>query len=63
MLREVSLRSATPIIHQMLQAKTTAFVTPLTSEVCLREEWSILTNYNILFFPASQVYNSYSLLS
>jgi len=39
MLHEVSLRSATPVTHQMLQAKTTAFITPWTSEVCMRKEF------------------------
>ena len=39
MLHEVSPRSATPVTHQMLQAKTIAFVTPLTSEVCMRKEF------------------------
>lgn len=39
MLHEVSLRSATPVTHQVLQAKATAFVTPWTSEVGMRKEF------------------------
>lgn len=39
MLCEVSLRSATPVTHQIPQAKPTAFVTPWTGEVCMRKEF------------------------
>lgn len=39
MLHEVSLRSATPVTHQMLQAKPTASVIPWASEVCTRKEF------------------------
>lgn len=39
MLHEVSIRSATPVTHQVLRAKPTGFETPLTSEVCMRKEF------------------------
>lgn len=41
-LHGMSLRSATPLTHQTLQVQTTAFVTPPASEICIREEWSVL---------------------